>query len=377
MRGYIRKRGKNYQLTIWVGKKPDGRPSRHFETIRGSKADAQRRLRELLSEIDRNTYTAPSHMTLAQLLDQWLDGYCRTKCSMRTQDSYEYLVRCHLVPAMGHIKLDELQPRIIQNYYGKACENVSNRTVLHTHRVLSQALKWAVRQGYAGKNPAELTDPPTPLYRNMTTLSSAEVSLLLEHAQGNDYYPVIYTAISTGLRRNEILGLRWRDVDLLMASISVSQVLYKGRGRIEFKEPKTEHSRRRVAMTPKLAIYLREHKERQEQSMRRPLTLDDLVFSHPDGTPLDPSTVSHSFNKIVKAAGLKVRFHDLRHSCASLMLREGIHPKIVSEMLGHSSVAITLDIYSHVTPGLQEAAAKSLNEVLPAGVADAMQNSVK
>jgi len=206
MRGYIRKRGKNYQLTIWVGKKPDGRPLRHFETIRGNKADAQRRLRELLSEIDRNTYTAPSHMTLAQLLEQWLEGYCRTKCSMRTQDSYEYLVRCHLVPALGHIKLDELQPRIIQNYYGAACEKVSNRTVLHTHRVLSQALKWAIRQGYMGRNPAELVDPPTPQYRNMTTLSPAEVSLLLEHAQGNDYYPVIYTAISTGLRRNEILG---------------------------------------------------------------------------------------------------------------------------------------------------------------------------
>lgn len=368
MRGYLRKRGDNWQLTIWVGKKPDGKPLRHFETIRGSKADAQRRLRELLSEIDRNTYTAPSHMTLAQLLDQWLDGYCKTKCSMRTQDSYEYLVRGHLVPALGHIRLDELQPRVIQAYYGKACEKVSNRTVLHTHRVLSQALKWAVRQGYLGKNPAELTDPPTPLYRNMTTLSSAEVSLLLEHAQGKDYYPVIYTAISTGLRRNEMLGLRWRDVDLLMASISVSQVLYKGRGRIEFKEPKTEHSRRRVAMTPKLAIYLREHRQRQEQIMGRPLTLDDLVFCHPDGTPLDPSTVSHSFFRIVKEAGLKVRFHDLRHSCASLMLREGIHPKIVSEMLGHSSVAITLDIYSHVTPGLQEAAAKSLNEVLPAGM---------
>ena len=127
-----------------------------------------------------------------------------------------------------------------------------------------------------------------------------------------------------------------------------------------------EHSRRRVAMMPKLAIYLREHKERQEQTIGRSLNLNDLMFSHPDGTPLDPSTVAHRFFKIVKEAELKVRFHDLRHSCASLMLREGIHPKIVSEMLGHSSVAITLDIYSHVTPVLQETAAKSLNEVLSA-----------
>jgi integrase len=125
-------------------------------------------------------------------------------------------------------------------------------------------------------------------------------------------------------------------------------------------------------MTPKLACYLREYKQERDRQfieLGRPLTLDDLVFSDIDGKPLDPSTVTHNFGRICKCAGLNVRFHDLRHTCASLMLLAGVHPKIVSEMLGHSTVAITLDVYSHVTPGLQEAAAKSLDSVLPPGIA--------
>ncbi len=160
--------------------------------------------------------------------------------------------------------------------------------------------------------------------------------------------------------------------DLSLLSLSVSQVLYKGRGRVEFKEPKTEYSRRRVAMTPKLALFLREYKAERESlhwHLGVPLTLDDLVFANEKGKPVDPSTLTHNFGRIVRRAGLNARFHDLRHSYASLMLAAGVHPKIVSEALGHSTVAITLDIYSHVTPGLQEAAAKQLDSLLPVGVA--------
>ena len=196
----------------------------------------------------------------------------------------------------------------------------------------------------------------------------------MESAQDNYYYPVIYAAVSTGLRRNELLALRWRDIDLDLLSISVSQTLYKGKGRVEFKEPKTKYSRRRVSMTPKLALFLREHKAERESlywQLGVPLTLDDLVFANYDRKPIDPSTLTHNFGRIVKRAGLNARFHDLRHSYASLMLAAGVHPKVVSEALGHSTVAITLDIYSHVTPGLQEAAAKQLDSVLPVGVARA------
>jgi len=371
MRGNIRRRSNNWQLTVWTGKKPNGRPQRHFETIKGSKQDAQRRLRELLTALDKGAYTPPSHITVAELLSQWLAAYCRTHCSPRTQDGYASMIRRHIVPAVGHIKLEDLKSRMIQTLYGSACEKLSNRTVLHIHRVFSQALKWAVRQGYIGRNPAELADPPKPHNRTMNTLSEFEAAALLDKARDSIYYPVIYTAISTGMRRNELLGLRWRDVDLLMASISVSRSLCKAKGRVEFKECKTERSRRQVSMTPKLACFLRECQQRQERlSMEhgKQLTPDNLVFCHPDGRPFDPSTVTHSFGKIVRDAGLSLRFHDLRHSCASLMLKQGVHPKIVSEMLGHSTVAITLDVYSHVTPGLQEAAARSLDALLPAGI---------
>ena len=204
----------------------------------------------------------------------------------------------------------------------------------------------------------------------MCTLSAFEVAELLKLAEGNYYYPVIYTAVSTGLRRNELLGLRWRDIDLDLLSISVSQTLFKAKGRVEFKEPKTQHSRRRVAMTPKLALFLREYKAERESihwQLGVPLTLDDLVFVNEKGVAVNPSTVTHVFGRLARRAGVGVRFHDLRHSYASLMLASGVHPKIVSEALGHSTVAITLDIYSHVTPGLQEAAANKLDSLLPSG----------
>jgi len=210
----------------------------------------------------------------------------------------------------------------------------------------------------------------------MHTLSAFEVGILLDAAHDNLYYPVIYAGISTGLRRNELLGLRWRDVDLDMLSLSVSQTLYKGKGRIEFKEPKSDYSRRRVSLTPKLGCYLREYRREREilyLELGSVLGPDDLVFANMDGQPVDPSVLSHNFGRIVKKAGLNVRFHDLRHSYASLMLAAGVHPKIVSEALGHSTVSITLDIYSHVTPGLQEAAAKQLDAVLPEGVSAARE----
>jgi integrase len=207
----------------------------------------------------------------------------------------------------------------------------------------------------------------------MRTLTPSEVEVLFENAQDNYYYPVVYTAVSTGLRQAELLGLRWRDVDLDMLSISVSQVLYKRRGICVFKEPKTAHSRRRVAMTPKLALFLRGYKAEREwlyQQLGKPLTLDDLVFTSVAGKPIDPGVVSHTFARIAKQAGLNgVRFHDLRHTFASLMLLRGAKPKVISEALGHSSVAFTMDVYSHIISGMQEDAMALLDEVLPAGVA--------
>lgn len=372
MRGHIRKRGESWQLTLYTGTGPDGKPRRYFETIHGRKSDAQKRLNELLVSLEKGIYTPPGRLTMAEHLKNWLEGYVKTNCSQRTLDGYQSIIETHLIPALGHIQLKHLHPQAIQGYYGKACERLSARTVHHHHRVLSQSLKYAVRQGYLGRNPADMVDPPSPRKKAMRTLTPGEVEVLFESATGNYYYPVIYTAVSTGLRQAELLGLRWRDIDLDMLSISVSQVLYKRRGVCQFKEPKTSHSRRRVAMTPKLALFLREYKAERERLYRelgRQLTLDDLVFTGVEGKPIDPCALSHAFGRMTAQAGLEgVRFHDLRHTFASLMLLRGAKPKVISEALGHSSVAFTMDVYSHIIEGMQEDAMALLDEVLPPGI---------
>ena len=178
--------------------------------------------------------------------------------------------------------------------------------------------------------------------------------------------------MSTGLRQAELLGLTWRSIDLDFLSISVSQGLYKRRGICQFNEPKTSHSRRRVSMTPKLVCFLREYRlerERLYRELGKELALDDLVFANFEGKPLDPSVLTHNFARIVKRVGLEnVRFHDLRHTFASLMLLRGAKPKVISEALGHASIAFTMDTYSHIIEGMQEDAMALLDEVLPSWV---------
>lgn len=228
-----------------------------------------------------------------------------------------------------------------------------------------------MRQGYLGHNPAEMVDPPSPRKKVMRNLTPSEVTVLLENAQDNYYYPIVYTAVSTGLREAELLGLRWPDVDLVFLSISVNQVLYKRRGISQFKEPKTSHSRRRVSMTPKLALFLKDYQASREVlylELGKILSLDDLVFTNILGEPLNPSVITHNFHKMTARAGISdCRFHDLRHTFASLMLMRGAKPKVISEALGHASVAFTMDVYSHIIDGMQEDAMVLLDEVLLAG----------
>ena len=373
MRGSIRQKSKyGWQIQIYTGIGSDGKPRRHFETVRGRKGDAQRRLTELLASLDKGIYTPPGKLTVAEHLRNWLSGYVKTNCSQRTLDGYQAIIEHHLIPVLGHVLLRQLTAQVIQAYYGKACDKLSTRTVHHQHRVLSQALKHGVKQGYLGRNPCELVDPPSPRRKIMRTLDPTEVNILLEAAQESYYYPVIYTALSSGLRQAELLGLRWRDLNPdIMLSISVSRVLYKRKGVCEFRDPKTSHSRRYVSMTPKLAAYLREYKTERESlnlHLGRLLNLDDLVFVSVEGKPIDPGVLSHNFAKIAKRAGLKnVRFHDLRHTFASLMLLRGAKPKVISEALGHASVAFTMDTYSHIIEGMQSEAMALLDEVLPVG----------
>ena len=377
--GHLRQRTKgSWQITIYSGY-VGGKAVRHHETVKGTKTDAMRRMRELEGGLDRGVPIPVGKLTVEQHLDNWLAGYARTACSPRTVDGYQSIVENHLVPALGHLQLRQLQPQAIQTYYGKACETLSARTVLKHHRLLSQSLRYAVRQGILGRNVCELVTAPSWKGKAMRTLTPSEVEVLLENVSSHQLYPIIYMALSTGLRQAELLGLRWRDIDLSMCSISINQTLYKRRGVCMFQHPKTEHSRRRVAMTPKLALFLREYRTEREVlylELGRVLGLDDLVFANYEGKPLDPSMLSHEFARIVKRAGLEhVRFHDLRHTFASLALLRGAKPKVISEALGHSSVAFTMDVYSHIIEGMQSEMMALLDEVLPSAVANVKRTS--
>ena len=226
--------------------------------------------------------------------------------------------------------------------------------------------------GLLGRNVAEAVDPPRVERTNWKTLASEDVPKFLEAAERTPYYVLFYMALYTGMRLGELLGLRWCDVDLDTASLSVVQALYKRSGVCKMVEPKSSGSRRRIALSPSLALTLRQY--RVDQQVQRiligePMADSDLVFSHPDGKPLDPGVVSHTFAKVLRKAGLPhIRFHDLRHTHATLLLKGGVHPKIVSERLGHANIGITLDTYSHVLPGLQERAAERFDEMLEPGV---------
>jgi len=234
--------------------------------------------------------------------------------------------------------------------------------------------------GLLSRNVAQATEAPRADHKVMPTIAAEDVLRFLEAARETPYYTLFYLLLHTGLRRGEALALRWKNVDLGLASLgvsaylSVTETVYKLNGTYIIKEPKTSSGKRRIALSPSLALVLWQHRAEQQAQqalLGKPLADGDFVFAHPDGTPLDPSTVSHAFNKVIRRAGLPhIRLHDLRHTHASLLLRAGVHPKIVQERLGHSSIRVTLDTYSHVMGGLQEAAAQRFDDFLSARAAE-------
>jgi len=396
MKGSIRQRSKgSWEVCIDIGRDPTtGKRLRHFENVRGRKAEAQRRLRELLLSVEQGTYVKSDRLTVAQFLEEWLQDYVATNTAPRTSERYQEIVRVHLIPALGSLPLLSLRPHHIQKYYSQALESgrrdgkggLSALTVHKHHRILYESLRYGVRQGILVHNPAEAVTPPHGHSKELTIVGANRLQLILEAAKESPYHALFFMIAYTGVRRGEALGLRWGDIDLKKATLSVVQTLQQLRnGEYIFREPKNRHSRRQIALSPSLAIALWEYRLKQEQARRllgKPLVPTDLVFSHPDGRPLRPNTVSRALQEIARSIGLNdVRLHDLRHAHATILLQQGVHPKIVQERLGHSSVATTLDIYSHVTPGLQEAAARRFDEGLEshlteAQVADVLEKNV-
>jgi len=247
---------------------------------------------------------------------------------------------------------------------------LSKRCVQYHLRILSEALKHAVRQGLVLRNVAELVDFPSPECNAMNTLRLEDLHRFFAASIETSYHLVYVTALFTGLRLGELLGLPWRNVhlDTKPPVINVVQSLYKRSGVCKMVPLKTSKSRREVELPPIMVALLYRHRTQQEADrilLGMPLNDTDLVFAHFDGSPLDPSTVSHTHAKVIDRAGLPhMRFHDLRHSFATILFHLDVHPKKVQEMLGHSSIAVTLDTYSHIVPGLREKAAERLESAI-------------
>jgi len=373
MKGHIVQRSKTkgtWSIKISVGKDPTtGRYKNQWYTVRGKKKDAEKRLSELLNQLDTGTYLKPDKTNVADFLKRWLSDYAKPNLSPRTVEGYEYVITRHLIPALGKTTLSQLKPEHLQRYYAeKQKGGLSAQTVRHHHTILHRVLKIAVEWELLSRNVADAVSRPRVQQVEMQTWNEQEVNKFLEAAKTTPYYALFYIALFTGMRRSEILALRWQDIDFILGEISVNRSLHvlKG-GKVILRAPKTKTGKRTVALPQSAFLVLNEHRKTQEGNcllLGKVLSDTDYVFNNL-GKPLLPNTVSHAWMKTVKRVGMKyIRFHDARHTHASLMLKQGIHPKIVQERLGHSSISITLDTYSHVAPGLQEAAAKRFDEAM-------------
>lgn len=372
MRGHIVKRyNRSYTVVLNLGTDPvTGKRKQQWVSVKGTKKEAEKRLAELLNQIDTGGFVRPGKTTLAQYLQKWLSDYAKPNLSPRGFERYEGIVRQYLIPGLGNIPLTLLRPEHLQKHYtAKLNDGFSATTVRYHHAVLHVALQTAVKWRLVSRNVADAVDPPRARRTEMQTWDEEDITRFLELAKDTPYYALFYTALFTGMRRSELLALRWQDVDFIFSQICINRSLHQLRdGSYIFTQPKSSKSRRTIALPPSAVLILKEHRENQrlERTMlQKPLTDDDLVFSTPEGKPLRPNTVTRAWTVLAARCGLKIiRLHDARHSHASLMLKQGIHPKIVQERLGHSSIQITIDTYSHVAPGLQQAAAARFDELL-------------
>jgi integrase len=376
MRGSIIKRGSRYSVVVELDRDPlTGRRRREWHSGYRTKRDAETARVEILGRLQRGEYVAPSKLTVAQYLtDEWLPAI-RASLRPSTYESYAMITRERIVPAIGSARVQGLTAPMLNRLYGELSRTrkgkdgedrrpLSPRSIRYTHAVLRHALADAVKWNRVVRNIADTAEPPSAKAARapeMSTWTAEELRSFLDHVAEDRLYAAYRLAAMTGLRRGELLGLRWRDVDLDGGRLAIVQTLI---GKREFSQPKTDRGRRNVELDSGTVAMLREHRKIQleERLAWGPAyeSKHDLVFSREDGSPTWPQSLSRAFERHAEDAGMPViRFHDLRHTHATLALSAGVHPKVVSERLGHASVAITMDTYSHTIPAMQaDAAAK-------------------
>jgi integrase len=333
-----------------------------------TRAEVSDKLTKALSDRANGIVYSDENMSVGGYLDVWLKGSVYGSVRRSTYDRDINLVNNHIKPILGGLKLKKLNSAQVQSFYRDRLDaGLSASTVHKIHDILRRALAQAVKWYLVPRNVADVVKPPRPVPKEIVALSADEAQRLLQ-AAGGDRLAALYTlAIHTGMRQGEMLALRWQDVDIENAVVSVRRTLTRRGGKAAFGEPKTKKSRRSIRLTPHAVEALRSHLERQLRDIE---ILGDryhdqgLVFTTDTGAPINPSNLrQRSFAPLLKRAGLPhMRFHDLRHTCATLLLSRGVHPKFVQELLGHATIAITLDTYSQVMPSMGDATAKAMED---------------
>jgi integrase len=374
MRGHIRKSGKqSWLVRIHLSYDKDtGKRHYHNKTVRGTRKDAEKYLSQKLRELDTGTFVEPAPVTVDAYLDQWLENAARPKLAELSFQHYSDMLKRYVRPALGMKKLAAVRPLDVQALYsGMQKRGLSSRIVRYTHAVLNSAFKQAVKWKMMQQNPAEHVELPKKERKEMQALKPEQAAKFLEAARADKFAVLFNLAVVAGLRPSEYLGLQWKDIDFGKGVVTIQRTLTWNRDRSwYFGEPKTSKSRRSIPLPLPLLHMLREHRRKQAEERLKAgpkYQNHDLVFCGREGQPLHPRNVqARHFKPTLKRAGLAASFrlYDLRHTCATLLLVADENPKVVSERLGHSSIVLTLDTYSHVLPSMQKAATDKLASIL-------------
>lgn len=341
------------------------------KTLYGKTRDEVReKLTKAMADRDSGFSYDTGNATVGEYLARWLSSAVASNVKPVTYESYARLIRCHIEPALGRRKLSKLKPGDLQGFYhDKLSSGLSPTTVRYLHAIMHRALYQAVRWEYIDRNPAASVDPPKPAKDEIRPLDREQANALLEAARGDKYEALYIVALTTGVRIGELLALRWADVDLEAGTVRVQRTLSAAKSGPRFTSPKSGKGRS-IALTRRASEALKRHRATQNADRLKrgeDWTDHNLLFPTSTGNPMRPSSLTRRhFKPLLEQAGLSrsVRFHDLRHTCATLLLAAGHNPKLVQDLLGHASVAMTLDRYSHVMPGMSEQTAAAMEAAL-------------
>jgi integrase len=332
-----------------------------------TRAVVAEKLTRAMADRDSGLIFDAGKVTVGDYLDRWLADTVKGTVRTSTYERNEEIVRLHIKPSLGRVGLKKLTPTHVRGLYSEKLDSgLASATVRRIHSTLHKALSQAVSDGIVPRNAAHVK-APRPAPEEIRPLSEDEARAILDAArQSGERFEALYVlAITTGLRRGELLGLRWDDTDLELGTLRVGRALVREGGRHTLGETKTRRGRRQINLTPRTVNALKKHRKKQlEEKMKLAGLYKDhgLIFASGVGTPVNPEIlVKRSFKPLLKKAGLpEIRFHDLRHTCATLLLSRGVHPKLVQELLGHATIAMTLDTYSHYLPSMGDQAAGAM-----------------